>query len=163
MPLKTRRTDSYLDAEARKFPKCDEKFADDLTRVGPSKIPGAGLGLHAVSHLPKGFPLYTYSGEFVSEEEALNWPNAHHLHLEASGKCIDGSKVGSNGETPMKYINSAESANCRFEEHGAVVFAVTSQTRDIYPTEELYIDYIVMEWPHDFNGCAIQRPADFIK
>ena len=160
MPLKTRRTGLYLDAEARKFPKCDE---NDLTRVGPSSIPGAGLGLHAVSHLPRGLPLFTYSGGFVSEEEALMWPNAHHLHLEGSGKCTDGSKVGSKRETPMKYINSADidSANCRFDEREDRIFVIV--LRDILPIEELLIEYEVMEWPHNFHGCAIQRPAKFIK
>lgn len=161
----TRRTDSYLEAEARVFPKCDENFADDLTRVGPSNILDAGLGLHAVSHLPRGSVLYAYTGDFVSEEEAEMWPNAHHLHLEGSGKCIDGSRVGSHGETPMKYINSADldSANCRFDERQDRVFVVVSQIRDIQPNEELLINYDVMVWPDNFHGCAIQRPADFIR
>lgn len=126
-----------------------------IVRVAPSSIPGAGLGVFAVTDLPPKRILEYYCGEELTEKE-LNAKYAKNQlapyvlrYLNESGEpvFVDAADASKSNWTRFinDVLNSGAEANVRFGKGGRVV-----TTRAIVAGEELLAFYGKDYWAVDF-------------
>ncbi|ORY95353.1 hypothetical protein BCR43DRAFT_492848 [Syncephalastrum racemosum] len=145
----------------------------DIVRVAPSTIPGAGQGLFATRKLPYNIPLGFYFGVPMTEDEFDSLKNdvgrASEYSIMYRRTVLDatddnGQPFGDpDGEMycPFHYMNETteQQANILFVE-GVVVNQVICWTkRDIEPGEELFVYYggdVERHWKED------KKPADAV-
>ena len=116
-------------------PVVDEKIACFRLEVRPSKI--HRWGCMPVSSFPRRRKIIEYTGEKISRRETKRRAEGplNYLFTLNSYWCIDGSVGGSGAE----YINHCCEPNCyAWIYRGHILYM---SLRDIYPGEELTIDY----------------------
>ncbi|MFZ4687194.1 MAG: SET domain-containing protein [Hyphomonadaceae bacterium] len=98
------------------------------------KRASAGLGLFAVSTIPKGACVIEYTGTPITREQMYT-SNSRYLFEINSRKTIDGSPRWNTA----RYINHSCRPNCEIEIHKGRVWIFAR--RNIKPGEELGYDY----------------------
>lgn len=116
-------------------PIIDERYT--AFRLVARRSPIHRWGLFAAEFIPKGRKIIEYTGEKISRRETKIRAERplNYLFTLNSYWCIDGSVGGSGAE----YINHSCNPNCRaWICKGHILYM---SARDIYPGEELTIDY----------------------
>ncbi len=94
----------------------------------------AGLGLFAVSPIPKGACIIEYTGKLLTREE-YQASNSRYLWDIGPGKTLDGSPRSNKA----RYINQSCRPNCEPDVYRKRVYIYAK--RDIQPGEELAYNY----------------------
>jgi len=118
------------------------------TKVGPSSIEGAGLGLFADEFIAKGTLIWEVDPNFdvlVSkknlEDDFINYPESYRIFLKTYGYtkkeypfiiiCTDNAR----------FVNHSKEGNMKGGEGNFSFMEQSYASRDIYPGEELLEDY----------------------
>lgn len=136
-------------------------------RVGPSLIPGAGLGVFATRYHPKGSTVAIYYGDVmdadaIADASRPDWDIKYAYSMElAPGVWIDALR---HPTCIARYLNDnidRNKYNVTWVRRPALLIAEVVALRDIEAGEEVYVSYGDEYWtgPHKISPAAGQEDA----
>ena len=138
----------------RPWPDAYEKYVASLVRIGPSKIPGAGLGAFAKQDLPKDFYLGPYRGIVIAEDvyDAMSDEDSGYVvsivRPDGSNIRVDASSTEPRKSNWTRYMNDPYNTNLtvNVELDAAGNFFTLC---DIKAGCELFWSYGAQYWPDE--------------
>lgn len=114
--------------------------SEDDFYVGPSRIPGAGMGLYAKNRIRVGETIGYYTGDVITEQQLGEGWNAGSDYL--LWVCRNWIIVGEGSKANYtRFINHAEEPNSLLVVSTRWKTARFECVKPILPNEEIYFDY----------------------